>query len=381
MWFSANGAAAELQQRWEISAAGIGWLTNAVQAGFIAGTLLVSLSGLADRMPASRLFALSSVLGAAANAAFAAFDPSLAVAIGLRFVVGLSLAGIYPLGMKLVMSWTRGDTAMTLAFLVGMLSLGTAVPHGIRAWLPELPWQAAVQASSWLAVAGGVCVAALGDGPFTSANRPGEGARWGAVFQAFKVPAFRSAAFGYFGHMWELYAFWTLVPFLLAGAVGGDARSVSLGSFAVIAAGAVGSVATGRFARRVGSARAAAAALACSGLFCAVYPVLASVPDGFKLVALSIWGLAVVADSAQFSSLSGKACPPHLLGSALAIQNAIGFAITLVAIGISTAALDYLGAYVAWLLLPGPVLGLLAMRRLLVVPPVSGRMGSPGPTA
>ncbi|OOG51225.1 MFS transporter [Polaromonas sp. C04] len=367
MWFSANGAGSELRVAWGLSVADIGWLTNAVQMGFIAGTLAISLSGMADRFAASQIFAFSSLLGALANAAFALLEPGLVLALALRFIVGLSLAGIYPLGMKLVMSWTRRDTGSTLAWLVGMLALGTSLPHAIRAWAPGIPWQHAVAVSSGLAVLGGLIVHLIGDGPFIGFRVAPQPPARGSVLRAFKIPAFRAAAFGYFGHMWELYAFWTLAPFLLAGALqqhdGGS--GVSVASFAVIAIGAAGSVAAGYAAKAIGSAQVAAVALGVSGACCVLYPLLSDSPTPPRVAVLGVWGVAVIADSAQFSSLSGKACPPEWLGSALAIQNAIGFAVTLASIALAMAAFPFIGDRVVWALAPGPVLGLLAMRGLL----------------
>ena len=359
LWFSANGAAAELLRGWGLPLTSVGTLTSAVQGGFIFGTLALALSALADRVPASQIFFVSGILGALANALFAfggfGFGPSLV----LRFVDGVALAGIYPLGMKLVVGWTRGGTAGTLALLVGMLVLGTALPHGLRAWVPVVDWRSIVAAASLLSVIGAMLVLVTGDGPHAMLDTSGAPPSWGSVLQAFRVPAFRAAAFGYFGHMWELYAFWTLVPYLVAPLVQGSLDASA--SFGVIAAGFAGSLAAGRLARRFGSVRVAAVALAASGTMCALYPCTDTWPSGVRLALLVFWGAAVVADSAQFSSLSSQACPAHLIGSALAAQNAIGFAISILSISLVTQLFAKIGEIAVMWLAAGPALGLVAM--------------------
>ncbi|RIQ62623.1 MFS transporter [Bordetella avium] len=369
LWFSANSAAPDLAISWQLTASDIDWLTSAVQAGFILGTLLLALFGLADRYPASRVFALNTVLGAVFNGLFALAANGLGDAIAYRFFVGLSLAGIYPLGMKLIVSWEPARTGMALAQLVAMLTLGTALPHLLRELGAGLPWQSVVLASSALALAGGLMIFKLGDGPFLPARGPRDAQTPAAaparphVLSAFKIKEFRAPAWGYFGHMWELYAFWTVVPDLvtrtdLASQL--PVAGIPGLSFAIIALGALGCILGGLVSQRHGSAAVALGALCLSGLCATLFALFWHALPATALMALLIfWGACVVADSPQFSALSARSCPPEIVGSALAIQNSIGFAITVVSIALTTSFLERIGLDAVWILVPGPVIGLL----------------------
>jgi len=361
LWFSANSAADDLRRAWNLSVADIGILTDAVQLGFILATLIFALSGLADRFHPSRIFVVCALLGAAFNAGFAWFSTGIATGAVFRFLVGVCLAGVYPIGMKLIVTWAPERTGSALAYLVAMLTLGTALPHLLRLLGAAWSWQHVILTSSFLAVLAALLIYILGDGPHL-VRRTG-GSHSHGILHAFTARDLRSAALGYFGHMWELYAFWTIVPLLIVHtSLGGNLpRSrVSGLAFAVIAAGAIGCVLGGRFSHKFGSGRVAAVSLALSGLCCFTFALgWRALPSIAILAILLAWGATVVADSPQFSALSARACPPELIGAALAIQISVGFGITMVSIAAVTGLFDRWGVNVVWILLPGPLLGLI----------------------
>jgi len=352
---------ADLQRQWGLPAEALGYVTSAVQLGFIAGTLAFAFFAVADRYSPRLVFLLCAFAAALANAAALALPESLGGLLALRFATGFFLAGIYPVGMKIASGWYQRDLGNALGFLVGALVAGTAFPHLVRGLGGDLPWQGVLAAASLVAAAGGVLMYALvPDGPHLA-----RGARFDprALAAVFRVPAFRASAFGYFGHMWELYAFWAFVPWVLA------ARGISdvpLWSFAVIGAGALGCAAGGLASLRRGSAPVAFAQLAASGACCLASPLAFFAPAPVFLAFLLFWGVVVVGDSPQFSALNAQSAPRERVGSALTIANCIGFGITIFSIELLNAASGVLAPQWLFLLLvPGPVLGLAALRPLL----------------
>jgi hypothetical protein len=264
--------------------------------------------------------------------------------------------------MKLIVTWAPERTGSALAYLVAMLILGTALPHGLRMVGANWPWQYIITSSSILALVGALLVYWLGDGPHLVIREASRGNGTDGILKAFQSRDFRSAVFGYFGHMWELYAFWTIVPLLLARTVSTDLPGTSISglAFAIIATGALGTALGGRLSHRVGSAEVAAVSLVLSGLCCLGFGIgWRTLPASALLAVLFLWGLTVPADSPQFSALIARSSPPHLVGAALAIQISIGFAITMLSISITTGLFERWGANVVWILLPGPILGLI----------------------
>lgn len=363
LWFVGNSVVDEVAPLWPQVDGAVGWLTSAVQLGFLAGTLVYAMRGWSDRYPAHRVFSLSCILGAIANAAVMLRPESFAWFVGARVLTGFFLAGIYPVGMKLAASWYREGLGWAIGLLVGALVLGTAFPHLLRT--AALPWRPVVLATSSLAVVGGALVGGLvPEGPHVR-----RAARF-AVREAlaiFSRPDFRRASFGYFGHMWELYAFWAFVPLAVAHVLRVElgAPRVAWWSFAIIGVGFFGCAIGGRLAGRLGSAAVATVQLVASGLACLVSPWLLEAGPPLALAFLLVWGVVVVGDSPQFSALAARTAPPTLVGTGLTLMTAVGFGITIGSITLLGALAQHVEP--RWLfvgLLPGPIVGVLAMRPL-----------------
>ncbi|HRO60634.1 MAG TPA: MFS transporter [Burkholderiaceae bacterium] len=362
LWFATNGVMDELQRDWGLADSALGTLTAAVQLGFVAGTLVFALLTIADRFSPRRVFLACALAGALINAASLAIPEKLAPLVAIRFATGFFLAGIYPVGMKIASGWYQRGLGAALGVLVGALVLGTALPHGLRAIGSGWAWPTVVLAVSAIAAAGGLLMhIAVPDGPFLARS-----ARMNprALALIWRDPALRAPAFGDFGHMWELYAFWALVPLIVATRLSGP--TLSLASFMTIAVGFIGCVAGGALVSRFGGARVACVQLAASCLCCLAAPwLLAAGPVAFALWML-IWGMTVVGDSPQFSALSADAAPRELVGSVLTIINCIGFALTAILIhAFAQAAATWPLDWVLPFLAIGPLAGLAAMRPLL----------------
>ena len=376
LWFAVNAVMPDLQQAWGLPPASVGPLTSAVQLGFVAGTLVFALLLVADRFPPANVFLVCSLLGALANAAILLADGSITVLLALRFLVGFLLAGIYPVGMKIAAIWYRERLGAVLGVLIGALVLGTALPHGLRALVASgavgpLPWQAVVLAVSALAAFGGVATWLL-----VPHRRPPAGAASvtpRALAMIWSDRRLRASVCGYFGHMWELYAFIVLAPLIVASRLASGA-AISAGAFWAIAAGFVGCVGGGLAARRLGSARVAQMQLATSAGCCLAAPLLLAAPLPLFFAWLLLWGATVAGDSPQFSTLTAQNAPAQVVGSVLTFSNCIGFAISVVSIQLFVAAAQAwpLAWVLPWLAV-GPVIGLWMMRSLL-----TSRTGNPG---
>lgn len=363
LWFAGNAVLSDLVEDWQedgvvISESARGYLTSIVQFGFIIGTLASALFNLADRFRPTIFFLCCAVTGAILNALIPLWK-SLAGLIFFRFGTGIALAGIYPVGMKIAADWFPSGLGMALGWLIGALAVGSALPFLLKQI--NQPWQALLWETSGIAAMGGISVGLfVPDGPF---RKPGTKLDPSIVWTLFDDVPFRGAALGFFGHMWEVYAFWTWCPVVWEAylknrnTVAWDENAITFG---VLAIGGLGCVLGGYFSVKYGSALVAFVTLAMSGLLCLLSPLLFLAPPAVMLIAYLIWGMAVVADSPQFSSLVATTAPDTSTGSALMIVNCIGYIITIGSIQLMDVPLSE--QYIFLLLAPGPLFGCWGMR-------------------
>ena len=369
-WFSATAVVPAMAAEWELTASAAAWLTMAVQIGFVAGTLVSAAWMLADRWSAQRLAAWSAALAAASTAAIAWWAHSGATAIALRALTGVALAGVYPPAIKLVAGWWRHGRGLAIGVLIGALSLGSAAPHLIRVLWPFGEWRALMMAAA-ISAAGAALVFAIAvrPGPFQAPSSPLDRHALGAVIRDRAVML---ATAGYLGHMWELYAMWSwMLAFWAAIAV---ARAYApaipaLMTFATLAIGGIGCVIGGWMADRAGRTAVTIGAMIISGA-CAIVIGPASRGPVILLVAITlVWGLSVVADSAQFSACVTELVPAEYTGTALTLQTSLGFLLTMVSIrSIPLWVAQWGWTYAFMPLAAGPLLGSIAMWRLRRLP-------------
>ncbi len=380
VWFSASAVVASLAAAWSLDDAGRAWLTMSVQAGFVIGALISSLLNLSDLVPAPRLMAVSAVLAALSTLLIPLFATGLPLALVLRVLTGIFLAGVYPVGMKIVTTWTQKDRGLGIGLLVGALAIGSASPHllnafgGVRDWKQVMVW-----ASALAALGGLISFFFIREGPY---KKPSPKFNWKYAGEVFRQRELLLANAGYLGHMWELYAMWAWIAVFLSASFNATGLSnawASAVAFAVISMGGLGSLLAGQWADRVGRTTVTILALVISGACCLTAGLLFGRSPILLTFVCLVWGFAIVADSAQFSAAISELCRAEYTGTALTLQTSLGFLLTLVTIRMIPPLQSYVGWTWAFAFLAiGPALGIWAMVTLRRSPQARQLAGGKG---
>lgn len=364
LWFAGNGVMSDLIAAFQLTVSALGHLTAAVQFGFITGTLVFAVLTIADRFSPSLVFLTSALAGAFFNVMTIWESNTLTTLLVLRFMTGFFLAGIYPIGMKIAADYYQKGLGKSLGFLVGALVVGTAFPHLLKGFGMALPWRMILILISGLAATGGILMwLFVPNGPFRKRSQQPD---FTAMFKVFKNAHFRAAAFGYFGHMWELYAFWAFVPLMLASYMNLHPTvdfDIPVLSFLIIGLGGLACVTGGYLAEYFGTKRIAFWALLCSGICCVLSPLMFYQDSAMlMLIFLVFWGLAVIADSPLFSTLVAQNALPEIKGTALTIVTCIGFFVTIISIQLISFLMEnFSSIYIYTVLVIGPIFGLGAL--------------------
>ncbi|WP_439132758.1 MFS transporter [Polaribacter sp.] len=366
LWFAGNGIIDNLIATFQLKENVIGLLISAVQFGFILGTLVFALLTIIDRFSPSKVFFFSAIFGAIFNFEIIYGNQTLLSLLSLRFLTGFFLAGIYPVGMKIATDYYDKGLGKSLGFLVGALVIGTALPHLLKDLLKHFSWKTVLITTSIVAVFGGfLMLIFVKNGPYRKKSLSID---LSACFKIFKNRNFRKAAFGYFGHMWELYTFWAFVPVLLIAYENlykGVSFNVPLLSFFIIAIGGISCVFGGYISEKIGLHKTAFGFLFMSCCCCLILPFVFLISNEFVFISfLMFWGIVVIADSPLFSTLVAKNAPQKDKGTALTIVNSVGFSITIISILLLNSLLTITESrFIFMILAVGPILGLIALTK------------------
>ena len=379
LWFSATAVAPQLEEIWGLSSNQRNWLTLAVQIGFVSGALGLALAGIPDRYPSRTIFLVATLIGVVANSAVTLLDSkTFGVAVALRFITGAALAGVYPSGLKVMAGWFKEGRGMALGVLVGALTVGSAGPHLIKGL--GLDWIGVILGASGLALVGAaIMTVVVRDGPY---EVPTSRFSLHHLSTIARNRGVRLSTFGYLGHMWELYAMWAwTATFLAASAEQGGFGDgwVPTATFGIIAIGGLGAWAAGVFADRAGRTLSAGLSMAVSGTAALATPLVFGLHPSVTIALFAVWGFAVVADSAQFSTMVTETAQPAERGTALTLQTAVGFLLTLATIqGVPVIADTFGWRWAFPMLAIGPAGGIAAMIALRRSPEAANLAGGKG---
>ena len=366
LWFAGNGVMGDLVTNFNLNESALSHLTSAVQFGFISGTLVFAILTIADRFSPSKVFFVSALLGAICNISMIGEFNNLSSLLLFRFLTGFFLAGIYPVGMKIAADYYDKGLGKSLSFLVGALVLGTAFPHLLKDVLHNISWTYVLLMTTCLAILGGLfMILFVPNGPFRKLSKSLD---FSAFSSVFKQPDFRSAAFGYFGHMWELYAFWAFVPVILKHYSQLNPESnfnIPFLSFFIVGIGGLACVFAGYISQQVGAKKMAFTALFFSFICCLISPLAFYLNSEILFIGfLLFWGMVVIADSPMFSTLVAQNADAEIKGTALTIVNCIGFAITIISIQLLNRLQSLIdGSFIYLILALGPLFGLIGLKK------------------
>lgn len=370
VYFSASAVVPALTKLWSLDDGGRAWLTMSVQLGFVIGALLSALTNLSDILPAPRLMAISSFLAALSTALIGLVATSFSVALILRLLTGIFLVGVYPVGMRIIATWTNKDRGLGIGMLVGALTLGSASPHIVNALGGVSDWKLVIYTAAGFAALGGLlALLFIKDGPYRTSTPK---FNWKYVGEVMRQRDLVLANLGYLGHMWELFAMWAWIQVFLTASfniTGLNEIWASAVAFAVIGVGGLGSLAAGQLADRFGRTTVTIVSLVTSGLCSIVVGLLFGGNPVALVILCLIWGFAIVADSAQFSAAVSELCQKEYTGTALTLQTSLGFLLTLVTIRLVPTLEGSFGWSWAFAFLAlGPVVGIWAMYALRRLP-------------
>lgn len=366
LWFAGNSVIVEIAKELHLEVGVLAHLTSSIQFGFITGTLVFAILTISDRFSPSYVFFFSALLAGLFNLAMLLETVGLTEILILRFLTGFFLAGIYPVGMKITADYCEAGLGKSLGFLVGALVIGTAFPHLLKNYIADFSWKYVIYSTTILCIIGGLMIFLfVPDGPF---RKRGQRIKFNAFLTGFKDREFRSVAFGYFGHMWELYAFWAFVPVMLTAYNLHYAKAnlnVPLYSFLIIASGSISCIISGIISQKFGAKKVARLSLIISGICCLTSPFFLFSNSIFLFFSfLLIWGFTVIADSPLFSTLIAQNAPAETKGTSLTIVNCIGFSITILSIQLIGMLSNMINTqYVYVILAIGPILGVFALQR------------------
>lgn len=361
VWFATNAIISDLADVHDLGQSNLGYLTSAIQFGFILGTFIYAIFTISDRYSPSIVFFISAIMAGLLNLSIIWSGHTMTSLILTRMSIGFFLAGIYPVGMKIAADHYGSQLGRALGPLVGALVLGTALPHLLKWFSADLSWQLVILITSALALMGGLIIYFfVHDGPFIKQSK---NFNFKAIFAVFQDKTFSSAALGYFGHMWELYAFWAFVPVILMNYSMQhqfSGLSIPFVSFCIIGVGSIGCLITGFFSQHKSPSLLAYTSLFISGICCVLFPFIYAIPSTSIFIGfMVIWGITVVSDSPMFSTLIAQNAPDNIQGTALTIVNSIGFAITIASIQLLSVLIDWSESpYMYTLLVLGPIVGI-----------------------